>query len=283
MDNSVITPEIKQNLLQVTKEQLDLRNKKLLFCAVSGSHIWGLSRPDSDFDLRGIYADSPQDFLGFRSSTDTVEFKVEPDIDGQFYELEKFFRMLCSGNGNMVTQVLSPILVYQPSKSIYFDLYTPSKEDVIIDFQLLATRAITKQLKNYYKGYAQSQRKRAMSERGSKALLYTYREIFSGLHVMKYGDIEFDFKKLLAEATMNNWYPIGLLDKYYPSCLGKHITIDNAEWQSFWVEWEKLDGKLEEEAAKSTLPEKAEGLREECEQLLREYRFQQVKALDGIS
>ena len=278
MDNSVITPEIKQKLLTVAFDQMKQRNKHLLFCSVSGSHIWGLSRPDSDFDLRGVYSDSPQDFLGFRSSTDTIEFKVEPDIDGQFYELEKFLRLLCAGNGNMVTQALSPISLY-PQYKTADDYY---REGIEYQFQYLATKAITKQLKNYYKGYAQSQRKRAMSERGSKALIYTYREIFSGLHVMRYGKMEFDFKALLAEATMNGWYPTGLLDQYYPSCLGKHVTIDNEKWQQFWIEWEKLDQKLEEEAAKSTLPEKAEGLREECEQLLMEYRFFLVKGLGSI-
>lgn len=278
MDNTVITPEIKQKLLQVTKEQLDLRNKKLLFCAVSGSHIWGLSRPDSDFDIRGIYADSPQDFLGFKPSTDTVEFKVEPDIDGQFYEVEKFLRLLCSGNGNMVTQALSPITIYPQCYDA--DSYYLNRD---IDFAYLAGLAVTKQLKNYYKGYAQSQRKRALSERGSKALIYVYREMFSGLHVMKYGTIEFNFSALLFEAVGQSWYPAsgGMLYPYLADL--KNTPIDTEQWQKFWVEWEALDKKLEEEAAKSTLPERPEGLREKCEKLLREYRFQAVKDLDGIS
>lgn len=278
MDNSIITQEIKQKLLSVAQEQMQQRHKHLLFCAVSGSHIWGLSRPDSDFDIRGIYADSPQDFLGFKSSTDTVEFKVEPDIDGQFYEAEKFLRLLCGGNGNMVTQVLSPITLYH----YYYDAGSYYLYDNI-DFAYLASKAITKQLKNYYKGYAQSQKKRAMSEKGSKSLLYTYREMFSGLYVMKYGNIEFDFQKLLETVVSNGWYSSsGMLWDYYPRYAKQSIVINNEKWQQFWIEWEALDQKLEEEAAKSSLPEKAEGLREECEKWLKEYRFSRVKELDSI-
>jgi hypothetical protein len=266
VDNSVITPETVQKLYNVARDQMLQKNKHLLFCAVSGSHIWGLSRPDSDFDIRGIYSDSPQDFLGFKSSTDTVEFKVAPDIDGQFYEVEKFLRLLCNGNGNMVIQVLSPITIYTQTE---------------FDFTNLASKAITKKLKWYFKGYAQSQRKRALAERGSKALLYTYREIFSGLYVMKYGKIEFSFQKLLDTAIENGWYPKegGLLQGYYPYTVGVSIAVPNEQWQRFWTEWEQMDKLLEEEADKSTLPNEPVGLREECEQLLIQYRRELVNGL----
>jgi len=256
-DNSKLTESIKAEILSVTRNELSKRDKTLLFASVAGSHIWGLSRPDSDFDVRGIYQDDTLSCLDIYDHKDTVEFTIG-DIDGQFYEIRKFLRMLCKHNGNMVTLLLSPI-------NLYSTLYVPWTD--------LANKFLTQKLKHYYKGYALSQRKRALSQRGGKALLYTYREIFAGLYLMHYGKMEFNFNVLWDAAQQNNWYNVGLLFNYFPDYKKE---VSEEQWNRFYIEWDGLVEILEEVTEKSLLPEDYDGW-EECSSYLKQLRIRRIK------
>ncbi len=108
-----------------------------------------------------------------------------------------------------------------------------------------------------------------MSQRGGKALVYTYREIFSGLYALRYGSMEHDFKKLWDEAKKQGWYSQGLLDKYFPNSV-QEVTDEG--WREFYVEWEELCLKLDTEAEKSPLPETFDGV-DLCTQILQERRL----------
>ena len=188
---------------------------------------------------------------------DTVEYTIPFDntqLDIQLYEVGKFLGMLCNNNGNMVLLLNTPFNFYKFP---------------VLPWGDLRGLFITKKLVNYYRGYAESQRKRSLSQRGGKALIYTYREMFEGLHVMKYGRMEFDFKKLWDIAKENNWYPEGLLDTYFYAPT-KKVTSD--EWEQFYSEWENLCIKLDEEKDRSKLPDSFDG-HDYCDDLLRDLRL----------
>ena len=94
-------------IVNIIKDKLADKDQRLLYLALSGSHAWGLSRPDSDLDFRGIYIDSTVREFDIYSHKDTVEFS-EGIYDVQLYELGKFLRMLCKHNGNMVNLLWLP-------------------------------------------------------------------------------------------------------------------------------------------------------------------------------
>lgn len=244
----------KQEGLEIVRNRLADEGKQLLYMALSGSHAWGLEREDSDVDFRGIYQEPTMNILSLYSGRDTVEFS-DGVYDVQLYELGKFLRMLCKHNGNMVN------LLWLPNPVIIFSLAIP--------WAYLARSFLTKKLRFYYRGYAEGQRKRAMSERGGKALIYTYREMFSGLHTMRYGRLEFDFMKLWQTAIDNDWYDGDLLSKYFPNP-SQEVTDEG--WHRFYSEWDKLCVKLDEEADKSPLPEDFDG-REACSEILQSARL----------
>ena len=108
-----------------------------------------------------------------------------------------------------------------------------------------------------------------MSQRGGKALVYTYREMFSGLYTMHYGVMEHDFMKLWDEARRLNWYQRGLLDKYF---LDPTQEVTDEGWHQFYSEWAELCVKLDEEAERSPLPETFDGV-ESCSQILKQARL----------
>ena len=216
-----------------------------LFLAISGSHACNLARADSDIDVRGVYQDATTKVLGLRPCADTIE-GTDGTVDFQCYELKKFLTMLLNHNGNAVRLLLGPLFMYELPTSI--------------DWGELGKRFLTKRLRNYYRGYAIAQQKRAMSHRGGRALIYTYREIFEGLAVMRLGYPLFDFRELWNYVCMEGFYPNrGLLDDYFGD-FSKPVSDEG--WHMFYSEWEILCTLLDEEVAKSPLPDNYDGFGE---------------------
>jgi len=229
-----------------------------LIMVVTGSHSWNLARPDSDIDVRGVYAWHTRRALSLYPGKDNIE--GNGDVDFQAYELAKALRMLCAANGNVVEMLHNPLVVH---KSAWGER-----------LQTLAPHCVTKRLAGYYEGYATSQRKRAMHNRGGKALIYTYREAYSGLMVMAEGRIVFDFIELrpLAEAR---WFRSDVLawameNRYTPT--PEHIM------DAFNAEWEELTVLLQRERDASALPDsEPAAFRNVCNDLLYDCRM-----MDGL-
>ena len=157
-----------------------------LFLCVTGSHMWNLAETGADLDIRGVYVKPTEMILSLHKGSDTIEAcnVLRKDIDIQLYEVEKAFNMLQAHNGNVVEMLLSPTRFYQT---------------LDVDWQKIANYYLTKRLGFYYKGYYHSQRTRAARNRGGKALIYTFREIYQGIYLMRHKKLIYDFHKLPAE------------------------------------------------------------------------------------
>ena len=215
----------------------------VLLAGVTGAHQFGLATEDSDIDIRGIYVKPTEDILSLRPGRDTIENLGTVDI--QFYEAAKAFHMLLSHNGNMVQFLLSPTVFY----------VTWGGEQL----RKIATRYVTKQLATYYVGYATSQRKRAAQNRGGKALIYTYYEIFGGIHVMREGKIEYNYYRL-RDYMANGIFQSALLPVVFAR--PKWQVVDAHEMGTFNAEWETLKTILHHEAETSALPDTYDGYNE---------------------
>lgn len=249
----MLNTELFNKGVEIIGEKLAQDDRELLYLVCSGSHAWGLERPDSDIDLRGIYKDPLHKVISVNRGADTIEYK-DGLYDFQLYEVEKFLRMLCNHNGNMVNMLWLP---------------QPRIVTLKLPFAWLSTTFLTKRLRYYYRGYAEGQRKRAMSERGGKALIYTYREMFSGLHTLMHGSLEHDFKALWKEAVYRKWYRGSLLDKYFPDPC-QEITDEG--WHKFYSEWEELCIELDKVADMSPLPDTFNG-HKDCSAILLSLRL----------
>ncbi len=121
-----------------------LRERGLILLEVlSGSHAYGLNVPTSDRDLRGVFI-LPQDELYGLHSVDQV---ADEKNDIVFYELGRFFELLCKNNPTILELLAPPedCLIYRHP---IMDLVQPA--DVL-----------SKICKDAFGGYARAQIKKA--------------------------------------------------------------------------------------------------------------------------
>lgn len=209
----------------------------VLFAGITGSHMWGLATEDADVDIRGVYVAPTRQLLSMHAGRDTLQ--RGGIIDTQFYEVRKALGMMQSHNGNIIELALSPSVFY---------VSTFGEE-----FIKIAKGFLSKQLRHYYRGYATSQRKRAAQNRGGKAFVYTYREIYAGIWLMREGYIEYNFRTLWKNIEEAGVYHSSLLPRIFER--NKWQVVDDEEMHHFDREWIELQQVLDAHAERSTLPE----------------------------
>lgn len=162
----------------------------LVFATISGAHLYGFPSPDSDFDLRGTHILPVPQVVGLEDPQETLEDSrviegLEMDIVS--HDVRKFFRLLLRKNGYVLEQVLSPLVV----------LTTPEHAEL----KSLARQCITRHHAHHYLGFADTQWKLFFKEEPPrvKPLLYLYRVLLTGIHLMRSGKVEANLETLLAE------------------------------------------------------------------------------------
>lgn len=134
--------------------------KRAIFIGLAGSHGYGLNRPESDLDYRGVFIASKQYYLGFstieqKDSGWDSESGMLPFLDGNkdtvIYELRKIIQLLSGANPN----VLELLWLNQ------YPLLTPVGQHLINHRQIF----LTKKVKHTYSGYAFAQIKKMESHR----------------------------------------------------------------------------------------------------------------------
>lgn len=85
---------------------------RILYACESGSRAWGYPSPDSDYDVRFIYAHPAEWYLRLDEGPDTLNFPVDDDLDLAGWELRKALRLLRGSNSALFEWLQSPI-IYQ--------------------------------------------------------------------------------------------------------------------------------------------------------------------------
>src|SRR5438132_184157 len=159
----------------------------LIFATISGAHLYGFPSPDSDFDLRGIHVLPLKEVVGLRIGPETIEkFGVDDglEIDLVTHDAKKFFGLLLKKNGYVLEQVLSPVVVHT----------TPEHDEL----KEIAAQCITRHHAHHYLGFAETQWKLFEKENPPrvKPLLYVYRVLLTGIHLMRTGAVEANLVRL---------------------------------------------------------------------------------------
>jgi predicted nucleotidyltransferase len=162
----------------------------LLFATISGAHPYGFPSPDSDFDLRGTHVLRLERVVGLEVRDETVEDsrvidRLEMDIVS--HDVKKFFGLLLKKNGYVLEQLFSPLTVRT----------TPEHKEV----KAIARGCVTKHHSHHYFGFAETQWKLFDKERPRrvKPLLYVYRVLLPGIHLMRAGEVEANLLRLNEE------------------------------------------------------------------------------------
>jgi predicted nucleotidyltransferase len=214
----------------------------LLFATISGAHLYGFPSPDSDYDLRGIHLLPLADVFGLNPGEETVEKSGIHDgleIDLVTHDAKKFLGLMLKKNGYVLEQLLSPLVIYT----------TPEHEEL----RALAADSITKHHAHHYLGFAATQWKLFQKESPPhvKPLLYVFRVLLTGIHLMRTGEVEANLVHLNETAKLP-YIPELIARKTGGSEKGR---LDATDLTFYTQEYERLTKELEAAYENSTLPE----------------------------
>ena len=222
----------------------------LLFATISGAHLYGFPSPDSDFDLRGVHILPLQKIVGLDVTDETVQDSrviegLEMDIVS--HDVKKFFGLLLKKNGYVLEQLFSPLIVHTtPEHAELKELCRPQSRRA-------GAGVITRHHAHHYFGFAETQWKLFLKEspRRAKPLLYVYRVLLTGIHLMRTGELEPNLPKLNDDFKL----------PYIPNLVALKLagpeksTLDDADVAFHQSEYERLRAELQAAHDASQLPE----------------------------
>lgn len=87
----------------------------VLFACESGSRAWGFASPDSDYDVRFIYAHPQKWYLSLEERPDVIELPINTVLDINGWDLKKSLKLLVNNNAVLYEWIQSP-MVYAEDK-----------------------------------------------------------------------------------------------------------------------------------------------------------------------
>lgn len=214
----------------------------LLFATISGAHLYGFPSSDSDYDLRGVHCLPLREIVGLTHGQDTVErseWTAGLELDLVTHDVEKFFRLLLKRNGYVLEQLYSPLVVCS----------TPEHEEL----KAIAPHCITRHHSHHYLGFARTQwglfAKAPVQK--VKPLLYVYRVLLTGIHLMQTGAIEANL------LTLNDKFQL----PYLPDLIERkrqgieQAVLNTVDLAFHEMEYQKLVQALEQASEQSALPD----------------------------
>ena len=112
---------MKEIILQKLSELEQSENIKILYACESGSRAWGFASPDSDFDVRFIYARPVDDYLGITELPDNVGLPVNEVLDIGGWDIKKALKLFLKSNSTLYEWLQSPI-IYKGDSAFADDL-----------------------------------------------------------------------------------------------------------------------------------------------------------------
>jgi predicted nucleotidyltransferase len=223
----------------------DLVNEQpypLVFATISGAHLYGFPSPDSDFDLRGVHILPAREIVGLDVDHESLEISGDRaglEMDLVTHDAKKFFLLMLKKNGYVLEQLFSPLIVKT----------TPEHDEL----KQIGRDCVTRHHVHHYLGFAETQWKlfEKKSPRRIKPLLYVYRVLLTGIHLMRSGEIEANLVKL------NEQYPL----PYVPDLITRKLagperaTLTETDFDFHRREYDRLIRSLREASERSSLPE----------------------------
>lgn len=83
---------------------------RILLAIESGSRAWGFPSPDSDYDVRFIYARPLDWYLSIQDRKDSLDFPINDDLDIGGWDIKKAMLLLKKSNAPLLEWVQSPIV-----------------------------------------------------------------------------------------------------------------------------------------------------------------------------
>ena len=113
MTLSPFVPSVGAEVVAVIDEKLGAieqdNDVRILFAIESGSRAWGFPSPDSDYDVRFVYARQPDWYLSLVPGRDVIELPIDGDWDINGWDIRKALNLLVKPNPVLLEWLSSPI------------------------------------------------------------------------------------------------------------------------------------------------------------------------------
>ncbi|WP_225803221.1 DNA polymerase beta superfamily protein [Streptomyces sp. NK15101] len=231
-----MTLALDPDLSAVVAEQPD----PLLFATVSGAHLYGFPSRDSDVDLRGAHLLPLEALTGLREPEETRSRMWDRDgveMDLVTHDLRKFARLMLRRNGYVLEQLTSPLVAHT----------TQTHAELVS----LVPELLTRHHAHHYRGFAGTQWRLFESSGELKPLLYTYRALLTGIHLMRSGEVQAHLPTLVGEVAEA---PARLPELVAAKTEAEHGRAE-VDPEAVRAETEALHAVLDEAQAASGLPE----------------------------
>jgi uncharacterized protein len=218
----------------------------LLFATVSGAHLYGFPSRDSDVDLRGAHLLPVADLVGLDEPEETrsrMWVQDGTELDLVTHDLRTFIRLMLRRNGYVLEQLLSPLVVRT----------SPAHQELIA----LAPGAVTVHHAHHYRGFAGTQWRLFEKSGELKPLLYTFRALLTGVHLMRTGRTEAHLPTLLDAVEAPKYLP----ELIEAKAEAEHGAADGIDRETVRADVDALHTVLEEARAVSALPGNPPGAR----------------------
>lgn len=217
-----------------------------VFATISGAHLYGFASPDSDVDLRGAFMHPASALLGLHPPDETIstEDKSTLDLDWVAHDVRKFARMLTNHNGYVLEQLYSPLVV----------ITTPAHEEL----KELGKGCVTKPTVRHYQGFARGRRKRLAEPAPTvKHLLYAYRVLLTGIHMMQTGEVVANVQLL------NERFRLGAVEELVARkrAGAEKMALDERDLEQHGALLDGLERELQRAHDASHLPDEATSAR----------------------
>ena len=216
------------------------RGPEPVFATVSGAHLYGFASPDSDVDLRGAFLLPLRQMLGLHPPRETVTVEDESKhmpLDWVAHEIRKFARLLTNHNGYVLEQLFSPLVV----------LSTPAYDEL----RELGKGCVTALTVRHYQGFARGRRKRLREPDPTvKDLLYAYRVLLTGIHLMRTGEVVANIAVLNEHFGLDEVAALVGRKRAGTESMG----VDDSELAAHAEVLDRLEVRLQEEHARTFLP-----------------------------
>jgi predicted nucleotidyltransferase len=228
------------------RRQADSHPYPLMFATISGAHLYGFPSADSDYDLRGVHLLPLKNLIGLDPCEETVEragVYEGLEMDLVTHDAKKFFGLMLKNNGYVLEQLFSPLVVSS----------TPAHQTL----KAIASDCLTRRHAQHYLGFAERQWQLFCKEEPPrvKPLLYVYRVLLTGIHMMLNGEVEANLLKLNERARLP--YIEELVDRKLAGA--EKGRLEAADVSFHEQEFKRLVRELEAAGEQSMLPERPGG------------------------
>jgi predicted nucleotidyltransferase len=226
--------------MDALRQLVDRQHYRPLFVTVSGAHLYGFPSPDSDVDLRGAHLLPLRDVVGLDLPEQTLERKLDlagVEVELVSHDLGKYLRLLVKNNGYVLEQIFSPLVV--------------TGQEFLDELRPLAQRCITRHHYHHYRGFIATQRKQLDKQEPkiTKTVLYAYRVLLSGIHLLRTGAVEALLPRL-AEV-----YERPFLSELIAQKRHEKGAAPDLDWNFHDAQLRELERLLDAAYQESTLPD----------------------------